>query len=128
MIRRPPRSTRTDTLFPYTTLFRSRRATARRPDRPLQRALHAQRSRTIVVIAWAFAKCMKAGALVHDNRAAVVVAHFQAQPPAAAIACGLFGIGQQSCAQASTAGSSGHDQRIQTRAIAAADRKSTRLN
>src|SRR3546814_12905387 len=28
MIRRPPRSTRTDTLFPYTTLFRS----ARPPD------------------------------------------------------------------------------------------------
>src|SRR3546814_5555102 len=29
MIRRPPRSTRTDTLFPYTTLFRSSRR--RRP-------------------------------------------------------------------------------------------------
>src|SRR3546814_1830091 len=29
MIRRPPRSTRTDTLFPYTTLFRS--ATGRNP-------------------------------------------------------------------------------------------------
>src|SRR3546814_19739708 len=29
MIRRPPRSTRTDTLFPYTTLFRSREALAR---------------------------------------------------------------------------------------------------
>src|SRR3546814_4257075 len=28
MIRRPPRSTRTDTLFPYTTLFRSDRAGA----------------------------------------------------------------------------------------------------
>src|SRR3546814_7338542 len=27
MIRRPPRATRTDTLFPYTTLFRSRRKT-----------------------------------------------------------------------------------------------------
>src|SRR3546814_2570052 len=27
MIRRPPRSTRTDTLVPYTTLFRSRSAT-----------------------------------------------------------------------------------------------------
>src|SRR3546814_20600863 len=27
MIRRPPRSTRTDTLFPYTTLFRSSRTT-----------------------------------------------------------------------------------------------------
>src|SRR3546814_11885627 len=28
MIRRPPRSTRTDTLFPYTTLFRSPAAVA----------------------------------------------------------------------------------------------------
>src|SRR3546814_1649634 len=38
MIRRPPRSTRTDTLFPYTTLFRSglsypRTARARKADR-----------------------------------------------------------------------------------------------
>src|SRR3546814_11503966 len=33
MIRRPPRSTRTDTLFPYTTLFRSSRPT-RRPFAP----------------------------------------------------------------------------------------------
>src|SRR3546814_8282784 len=30
MIRRPPRSTRTDTLFPYTTLFRSRPRPGRR--------------------------------------------------------------------------------------------------
>src|SRR3546814_12809753 len=30
MIRRPPRSTRTDTLFPYTTLFRSLGRPARR--------------------------------------------------------------------------------------------------
>src|SRR3546814_2839612 len=33
MIRRPPRSTRTDTLFPYTTLFRSDLATYM-PDLP----------------------------------------------------------------------------------------------
>src|SRR3546814_2605448 len=33
MIRRPPRSTRTDTLFPYTTLFRS--GTERKALRPL---------------------------------------------------------------------------------------------
>src|SRR3546814_18928877 len=34
MKRRPPRSTRTDTLFPYTTRFRSRRGeTERRPSR-----------------------------------------------------------------------------------------------
>src|SRR3546814_3214176 len=47
MIRRPPRSTRTDTLFPYTTLFRSQAAggdggagaAARRGD-PRQRARH----------------------------------------------------------------------------------------
>src|SRR3546814_14820780 len=29
MIRRPPRATRTDTLFPYTTLFRSNQALGR---------------------------------------------------------------------------------------------------
>src|SRR3546814_12351344 len=31
MIRRPPRSTRTDTLFPYTTLFRSHVPISMRP-------------------------------------------------------------------------------------------------
>src|SRR3546814_3890782 len=39
MIRRPPRSTRTDTLFPYTTLFRSR--PGRRRD---GRTRHARRA------------------------------------------------------------------------------------
>src|SRR3546814_4378621 len=34
MIRRPPRSTRTDTLFPYTTLFRSVLLVRRAPDFP----------------------------------------------------------------------------------------------
>src|SRR3546814_16590135 len=34
MIRRPPRSTRTDTLFPYTTLFRSGRGLAQRRFAP----------------------------------------------------------------------------------------------
>src|SRR3546814_8920507 len=34
MIRRPPRSTRTDTLFPYTTLFRSLRPRHVRPGDP----------------------------------------------------------------------------------------------
>src|SRR3546814_2849464 len=33
MIRQPPRSTRTDTLFPYTTLFRSPRRRATAPSR-----------------------------------------------------------------------------------------------
>src|SRR3546814_10503728 len=44
MIRRPPRSTRTDTLFPYTTLFRSPRTVvfAHAPggiDRPMEQSL-----------------------------------------------------------------------------------------
>src|SRR3546814_10174924 len=39
MIRRPPRSTRTDTLFPYTTLFRSRRELGR-VDAPHQPGNH----------------------------------------------------------------------------------------
>src|SRR3546814_14698233 len=40
MIRRPPRSTRTDTLFPYTTLFRSEGG-AVRAARPLRRRRRA---------------------------------------------------------------------------------------
>src|SRR3546814_9283991 len=39
MIRRPPRSTRTDTLFPYTTLFRSRDPN----DQPFHEALAPHR-------------------------------------------------------------------------------------
>src|SRR3546814_1578342 len=49
MIRRPPRSTRTDTLFPYTTLFRSavragrnRRSRARSGGRPGRRLGESQ--------------------------------------------------------------------------------------
>src|SRR3546814_10411758 len=60
MIRRPPRSTRTDTLFPYTTLFRSHPAQdpagGRAPRLPaagraggdaLQRLRHLQRLRAV---------------------------------------------------------------------------------
>src|SRR3546814_19204904 len=46
MIRRPPRSTRTDTLFPYTTLFRSSLAEARGPR---ERAHHADHLGALVV-------------------------------------------------------------------------------
>src|SRR3546814_6827007 len=42
MILRPPKSTRTVTLFPYTTLFRSR--TSRRKDRPGVCAIHRKSS------------------------------------------------------------------------------------
>src|SRR3546814_811111 len=50
MIRRPPRSTRTDTLFPYTTLFRSPRyaaadRAARRPEQCADRSRRRRRDR-----------------------------------------------------------------------------------
>src|SRR3546814_3435595 len=41
MIRRPPRSTRTDTLFPYTTLFRSSPVAGRLHDHGLNLVLPA---------------------------------------------------------------------------------------
>src|SRR3546814_20848445 len=42
MIRRPPRSTRTDTLFPYTTLFRSLDPAQRRRRRNRRRDAEAR--------------------------------------------------------------------------------------
>src|SRR3546814_15751017 len=42
MIRRPPRSTRTDTLFPYTTLFRSLALLARQQPRQFGRHIVEQ--------------------------------------------------------------------------------------
>src|SRR3546814_1434613 len=43
MIRRPPRSTRTDTLFPDTTLFRSAPTTSQRGARPRGRTARSPR-------------------------------------------------------------------------------------
>src|SRR3546814_20326587 len=59
MIRRPPRSTRTDTLFPYTTLFRSAddltglsRAHRFRLDAHPQLLAHSAENRGEIVHAW----------------------------------------------------------------------------
>src|SRR3546814_4740207 len=54
MIRRPPRSTRTDTLFPYTTLFRSaRRRRGGRAERPdFGRRSVIERSPGLPAFAW----------------------------------------------------------------------------
>src|SRR3546814_2593807 len=56
MIRRPPRSTRTDTLFPYTTLFRSQAGGIRRVAaavavavmHPAQQRRHRERAQLVV--------------------------------------------------------------------------------
>src|SRR3546814_20624442 len=55
MIRRPPRSTRTDTLFPYTTLFRSS-----------PRRIHAREAR---LLRNALAPLVDAVAVFRDNTA-----------------------------------------------------------
>src|SRR3546814_8221764 len=57
MIRRPPRSTRTDTLFPYTTLFRSPAARTAFDASVVERSLS-----TIFVEPPMFRKCMVAKA------------------------------------------------------------------
>src|SRR3546814_11643088 len=63
MIRRPPRSTRTDTLFPYTTLFRSRggdadlqrrgRGAARRRQRAGRSEEHTSELQSLMRISYA---------------------------------------------------------------------------
>src|SRR3546814_1318323 len=65
MIRRPPRSTRTDTLFPDTTLFRSHPDTGSEVDRLLA-ALHANPDRCVLVGAYALGKAQR---LISELRA-----------------------------------------------------------
>src|SRR3546814_1686500 len=48
MIRRPPRSTRTDTLFPYTTLFRSSKRPATSSGRQCSASTSLRRSASFV--------------------------------------------------------------------------------
>src|SRR3546814_4391664 len=70
MIRRPPRSTRTDTLFPYTTLFRSEGAGYRRPYRSLQAAFRCVRRQ----VSWRTGNPM--GFSEHMKKASLVGAFF----------------------------------------------------
>src|SRR3546814_10475501 len=71
MIRRPPRSTRTDTLFPYTTLFRSdgfarvllhdRTLRPRQAGRLVQRLLEIETYRMMALLAFPAARRHSAG-------------------------------------------------------------------
>src|SRR3546814_21124390 len=65
MIRRPPRSTRTATLFPYTTLFRS--AVAERADVTHTLVLYHFQSKDLLWIATMEAALAKYGGAVKEN-------------------------------------------------------------
>src|SRR3546814_6284023 len=73
MIRRPPRSTRTDTLFPYTTLFRSKAITS-----AYNRFLADRKQ--VLKKAWA-AETSQHGRATLDRHMTLLYNYF-AQPPA----------------------------------------------
>src|SRR3546814_13433673 len=73
MIRRPPRSTRTDTLFPYTTLFRSHGASS--PDAAewlktggFYQLIHAVAALTIMSFARGPAVLLLVGGAILDRK------------------------------------------------------------
>src|SRR3546814_2474824 len=82
MIRRPPRSTRTDTLFPYTTLFRSAdlvrelflRSVARRllelREKPLHLAVVVDEQMGCVLLVFTGHLCLLISLWEHSERAA----------------------------------------------------------
>src|SRR3546814_15718176 len=78
MIRRPPRSTRTDTLFPYTTLFRSLLGRESIEARMVA-AGHSTPSRNIPFFTTVEAFALK-GNNFADQRAAFLAGHDAAQP------------------------------------------------
>src|SRR3546814_15858213 len=72
MLRRPPRSTRTDTLFPYTTLFRSGAACAARtwPTARRRRSgsgRSGKRELTCVLGAVRWDRCRSIGSAMHED-------------------------------------------------------------
>src|SRR3546814_20451795 len=76
MIRRPPRSTRTDTLFPYTTLFRSARITALLADASYQQDIIDAISRPAEGKPWSvYRPLFLTAARIADGRAFMIAQH-----------------------------------------------------
>src|SRR3546814_11633983 len=119
MIRRPPRSTRTDTLFPYTTLFRSKGegSVRQRLVAGAEGALHENRVDPAPV-------------LEADRRKDAAVAEAVARVQADGAGVGAVADHRDHLAVAESGAAL--DQRTKQRradaASASADRKSTRLN
>src|SRR3546814_19925092 len=73
MIRRPPRSTRTDTLFPYTTLFRSFRS-GLRAFHPLEFSLQFLRG-------LGYVRVPASRLLQHPDAADILIVRTISEPP-----------------------------------------------
>src|SRR3546814_19911184 len=89
MIRRPPRSTRNDTLFPYTTLFRSAAFERRVRSRALTdgaveavigQVWHSMRARTLAPAARVALSAIRALARRYDNERALEIANAYLDP------------------------------------------------
>src|SRR3546814_5610382 len=114
MQRRPPGSTRTDTLFPYTTLFRSQRDAAPEDARPGRREAEAA-VRTL--IRWAGDHPSREG--LADTPARVVHAYEEW--------FGGYALDPEQILGRTFEGA-GYDDIVLLRDIPLRDRKSTRLN
>src|SRR3546814_11337359 len=77
MIRRPPRSTRTDTLFPYTTLFRAGEAVQAQARRAMCHGIPADRARRSATMHDRRAENSKACAILQGPKSAGSAPHPQ---------------------------------------------------
>src|SRR3546814_12751288 len=85
MIRRPPRSTRTDTLFPYTTLFRSATPRARPTQWPTKRIAFGRSLGPMTMIAMNATNSNSVGATSNIQRAWLAHAPIGARAEGSAI-------------------------------------------
>src|SRR3546814_11280855 len=99
MIRRPPRSTRTNTLFPYPTLFRS--------NGRLQACLYIAPPTMLPARGWLSELFMRARLTTRDRLALLAGASLGASEDGGPLVCSCFRVGRN---------------------IIVKDRKSTRLN
>src|SRR3546814_10687706 len=82
MIRRPPRSTRTDTLLPYTTRFRSAEVVADRGHTRVERRVVVRREKAIIeIIGHRRRDAAEEGALRQRRRVAIDLVGREADPP-----------------------------------------------
>src|SRR3546814_10987465 len=103
MSRRPPRSTRTDTLFPYTTLFRSVEVLFQRALAAGAPAIDAQHRHVVETPCEQFLDALGADALRLQRQARAVRAGRRHRAACAAVvalqaaAAGVHAIGRASC-------------------------------